>query len=56
MLYVAAQCWAKTNQKPKAVAALKALVPLVKKGSPEYKRLTSEIAALNRPAPRKKKS
>lgn len=49
MLYVAAQCWAKTNQKPKAISALRALLTLTKKGSPEFKNLSKQIAALSVP-------
>jgi tetratricopeptide (TPR) repeat protein len=56
MLYVAAECWAKTNQKPKAISALKALLMIVKKGSPEYKSLSTEIASLSAPASKKKKT
>ena len=50
MLYFAAECWAKTGEKTKAISALKALVMLTKKGSADYKRLNAEIASLNKPS------
>jgi tetratricopeptide (TPR) repeat protein len=48
MLFVAAKCWEHTNQKQKALSAYKALLPLMKKGTKEYKSIQQSIADLSK--------
>jgi tetratricopeptide (TPR) repeat protein len=48
MLYIAAKSYEKTKQNAKAVGIYKALLPLTKKGSKEYKELSASIAALSK--------
>jgi len=49
-LYVAAKCYQQTNQKPKALAAYKRLLPMMKKGTKDYSEVTQAIATLSKPA------
>ncbi len=51
-LYVAAKCYQNTNQKPKALASYKRLLPMMRKGTKAYKEIASEIAMLSKSAGR----
>lgn len=50
LLYVAGKTYEQTNQKQKAIDAYKRLLPLMKKGTPDYNRVSGLIATLSKPS------
>ncbi len=48
LLYVAAQSYARTKQDQKAVAAYRRLLPMIRKGTPEYKKIAERISMLSK--------
>jgi tetratricopeptide (TPR) repeat protein len=53
LLYVAAKSYQSTNQCGKAVAAYKRLLPMMRKGTPDYAKAQKEATASCHPAPSK---
>lgn len=54
LLYMAADSYAHTNQKPKAVSTYKRLLKMMKPGTKPYKQIQHSIADLSKSAPAKK--
>ncbi len=48
LLYVAAQAYERTKQPQKAVGAYKRLLPMIRKGTPEYTKISKQIAELEK--------
>lgn len=48
LLFIAAKCYEHTNQKTKAVAAYRQLLPLMRKGTKEYRQVQQSLADLSR--------